>query len=81
MAEQTLSHYYRNFEGCNHHLSKRACALAERMSTRFGNALFDPRVEYPGFEKETSQLEEQGFLVLKRDTLYFRSKIIIGKGR
>lgn len=73
--------YSKAHPNSNHHLSKKAVALAQRMSERFGNSKFNPYEEYRGFEGAIRQLIDQGFLQETQEGLYFRNFEIIGKGR
>lgn len=69
-----------NFENCNHSMSRKAVALGERMSARFGNAKFHAPTEYPSFESEIAELVSQEFLEVDGHGMYSRNFLIIGKG-
>ena len=76
----------KNFEGCNHHLSKKAVEDADEMLNLYGNAPFDWRAE--GWnERIVNELLSQDFLKHYSSpdpdspSRVFRNRIIFGKGR
>ena len=75
------SNIAKNWPNCNHHLTKRALALADRLWARFGNGPAAVYEEYPSMRAEIQELLDHGFLVYEKDNKYSRNLQPFGPGR